>query len=131
MTFKFASGDFSLCDGKKVHASKLRQRFLELYNELTQAMKNDSALQNFVECRAQPRIGLNTVSPMFHNISEGEVVIGKIVGLALRGENLNGKIPESGYSFNSESKDKVLHFMVYGYKVMLRQEQPSVTYLMS
>ena len=70
MVFRFKSSDFDLCDCEKSHAIELRNRFLELYNELTPKLKEDSHLNRFITYRNSIRNGLKTISPYvskYHN----------------------------------------------------------------
>ncbi|MCW3989809.1 MAG: HNH endonuclease [Candidatus Bathyarchaeota archaeon] len=48
MPFKFTRDDLLLCDGIEKNAKQLRNRILELYNELVPRLKADPLLRNFV-----------------------------------------------------------------------------------
>lgn len=67
MLFKFTDNDFQLCTGSKRNAVRLRERFLELYENLIPLLKKDFVLQNFVTDREKNYNKLHTVSPYIPN----------------------------------------------------------------
>jgi hypothetical protein len=67
MPFKFTNHDFSLCTGHKRDAARLRDKFLELYNDLTPLLLKNPTLRNFVAGREKSYNRLHTLSPYVPN----------------------------------------------------------------
>jgi hypothetical protein len=63
LSFKFALNDFVLCTGRKRDAAQLRERFLELYEDLIPLLEKDHTLRNFVTNREKCFNKLHTFSP--------------------------------------------------------------------
>jgi hypothetical protein len=68
--FRFANSDFALCTGRKRDATRLRERFLELYGDLIPLLEKDYMLGNFVTEREKFYNKLHTFSPYIPNFQK-------------------------------------------------------------
>ncbi|MDH5386367.1 MAG: HNH endonuclease [Candidatus Aminicenantes bacterium] len=83
MPFRFTQSDLDLADGKKAHAIRLRERMLELYNELLSLMEAEKELRSFIK-PSPIRYGLHTITPYvarYHGI-QGRIRRSTWIGFA-------------------------------------------------